>query len=111
MDMQTVNKGDITIIQISGDLDINSHLDFYDYFIPQLKKSVKIIGINFEKVDTIDSSGIGILVRCEGEVKKSDKEMILFGMNDKILKNFKLVRLTNFFNIKTQNEFQKNYTY
>jgi anti-anti-sigma factor len=108
MEIQLDDKGDIKILQIIGSLNINCHLDFYDFFLSQLKEPFKKICIDFEKVDSIDSSGISILVRCEGEAKKRDREMILFGISDNIIENLKNVRLIGFFNIKTREEFQKD---
>ncbi len=107
MNTQSVEKENIIIIGITGSLDINSHTDFYDDFISQLNKPVKKICINFEEVDFIDSSGISILVKCLSEAKNRAKEMILFGIKQEIMNNLEIIRLDNFFNIKTREEIQK----
>jgi anti-sigma B factor antagonist len=109
MEINSIMKGNAAIIQFTGSLDINNQDSFFEYFLSAMNHAKKTIALNFENVDYLDSSGIGMLVKCVGECKRRKLEFIIFGINEKIKQFFKIAKLTNFFPLLSTEEFKKKY--
>jgi anti-sigma B factor antagonist len=86
-------SGAVTVMKFSGDLDLQS--------LPEAKKSladlmdagqVKIL-LDVEKVDYIDSSGLGFLIGSLKRVRELKGEMKLVGLNAYMLGIFRLIHL------------------
>lgn len=86
-------NGAVTVMKFSGDLDLQS--------LPEAKKSladlmdagqVKIL-LDVEKVDYIDSSGLGFLIGSLKRVRELKGEMKLVGLNAYMLGIFRLIHL------------------
>ncbi|HOO76162.1 MAG TPA: STAS domain-containing protein, partial [Tepiditoga sp.] len=60
-------------------------------FIP--KPGIKTIILNFEKMNYIDSAGVGCIISIIKEVKRSNKKLIVTGLNKRIEKIFKMTGL------------------
>ena len=69
-----------------------------------IDNGVKKIIINLEKVNYMDSSGLGILVAILKRLKQEDGIMKLTKMNIGIKKIFEITKLTKFFEIYEDDE-------
>lgn len=109
MEMKLNTLGEVRIIELIGKFDIESTEQFEETFQGELKHKPSAIAINMKKLDYIDSSGIGALIKSLNSIKNNKGVLILFGLKQMILNIFKLAKLDLFFQIMTEENFLKKY--
>lgn len=109
MELKLNQVGKIKIIEISGKYDIESTEEFEKIFNQQLDSKPQIVGIDMTKLDYIDSSGIGSLIKCLNSLKNKNGKMILVGIKPMIMNVFKLAKLDMFFEIISKVDFDTKY--
>jgi anti-sigma B factor antagonist len=67
------------------------------------------LAIDMNKLDYIDSSGIGCLIKSLNSIKNQKGVLILVGLKPMILNVFKLAKLDLFFQIMTNDEFKNKF--
>jgi len=93
-----------------GKFDI-SETEKFDSYLNKiaLTSESKVIGINLQKIEYIDSSGLGCLIKALNAAKNKDKEFCIFGAQPKIQNIFQVARLEKFFSFTTPIEFKSKY--
>jgi anti-anti-sigma factor len=109
MELKLNQVGSIKIIEISGKYDIESTEEFESIFNKQLESKPQIVAIDMTKLDYIDSSGIGSLIKCLNSLKNKNGKMILVGIKPMIMNVFKLAKLDMFFEILSKMDFDTKY--
>ncbi len=90
----------ISIIYIGGDIVLSGTSQLRDFVKPLLDDdSVSDMLMNFEKVSTIDSSGIGMIVQIYKSLSVNQKRLILTNLNEKCYDVFSLTRLNKILTI------------
>ena len=74
-----------------------------------IRENPSRIAVNLENVEAIDSSGLSFLVKIAKSARSDNIELILYGMNESLLRLFNVAGLDSFFTICTKSEFQKYY--
>lgn len=67
----------------------------------ELKNGISSFTFDLTGLNSISSSGLGILISCLKRIKDSKGNLEIININDKILSIFKLTKLDNVFNIKS----------
>jgi anti-sigma B factor antagonist len=104
MDMQrtmgssTRRAGDITIVDLVGQIDLGSSPALRKTLLDSLK-TTKHMAINLAGVSYIDSSGIASLVEVLRAAQDAKKKLVLFGVGGAVLQVLQLTRLTGVFEI------------
>lgn len=98
-------RADILILRLKGDLDdvsvkdlrfrISKYIDDYD---------IKHLVINMEKLDFLDSSGIGFIIGRYHQIKKKNGEVVLCNINSKIEKIIRISGLNKICMIRENEE-------
>ena len=85
--------------------------DFYKEFesIIQMNKDLKVVSFDFYKVNFMDSSGIGSLIRAASYVKNLHSSVTVFNLNKSLYSVFRLSGLDNIIAIYTYEEFIEIY--
>ena len=109
MELKLNKRGSIKLIEIYGKFDIESTEEFEKAYNKQLESKPAIVAIDMSKLDYIDSSGIGSLIKCLNALKNNNGKLVLVGMKPTILNVFKLAKLDMFFQILTSAEFLSKY--
>ncbi|HNI99207.1 MAG TPA: STAS domain-containing protein, partial [Leptospiraceae bacterium] len=99
MELKLNSIGKIKIIEIHGKFDIENTEEFETLFQKQLDSSPAMLAIDMNKLDYIDSSGIGTLIKSLNAIKNKKGELVLVGLKPMILNVFKLAKLDMFFQI------------
>ena len=86
-------------IYLIGSFDATVGKDIRDTFNGLLIDGFKNFAVYMEKVDFIDSSGLGILVGFYKKVKSSQGDLTLFDLSDNVLKLFQLTQLDQVFDL------------
>lgn len=109
MELRIGKLGDVKVIEIQGKFDIESTEEFETLFQKQMESNPSTIAIDMNKLEYIDSSGIGTLIKSLNTIKNNKGNLILVGLNNMILNVFKLAKLDMFFQIMTNEEFKKKF--
>jgi anti-anti-sigma factor len=110
LELKLSKLGSVKIIEIHGKFDIESTEEFETLFQKQMESSPSILAIDMNKLDYIDSSGIGTLIKSLNAIKNKKGTLILIGLNNMILNVFKLAKLDMFFQIMTTDDFKKKFS-
>ena len=101
--METFEKkysnGSLSIIINDDSVGLTNLNDLNAIVNSELNSDCKKIEIDFVNVNSINSSGLGILIACYKKVKSMDKELKLVNLNDKILNVFKITKLDTVFGL------------
>jgi anti-sigma B factor antagonist len=97
LSLETRHEGGQTIIEVGGEIDV--------YTAPKLRdKITELVGngeynlvIDMEKVDFLDSTGLGVLVGGLKKVRAHDGSMRLICNQERLLKIFRITGLAKVF--------------
>lgn len=110
MDISYIDRGEALEVIIRGKLDIDQSENFENSLTEKVNETIQnIVGVNLAKIDYVDSSGLGALIKVLNAAKNNSKSMVLFGANPKIQNVFQLARLEKFFTFMTPVEFKSKY--
>lgn len=106
----TTNEIDnVTIIKFSGDFYLSSIKDVEDIWNQVLEKKPRIVAFDCKKLDFIDSSAIGTMVKFLNIASGSNVSMVFIDLSASLQKLFDTAKLNRVFSITTWKEFKKKY--
>src|SRR6056297_1556363 len=82
-----------------GEIDIMSSEEFKKE-INKIIEEIKDIKINGEKIEYMDSTGLGVLISLLKNTKENDKKIIIKNLKPNIYKLFNITGLTKVFEIE-----------
>jgi anti-sigma B factor antagonist len=98
MELTKRKVGDVTIFDLDGKLTIGKgDVILRDALVDEMEGGTKSVLINLEKVKTIDSSGLGELIRCKVTATSSEAEVKLLHVNIKARKLLTMAQLVGVF--------------
>ncbi|MBM9588935.1 STAS domain-containing protein [Leptospira sp. 201903075] len=109
MELKLNTTGKIKTIEIAGKFDIESTEEFESIFAKLIEPNPSVVSIDMSRLDYIDSSGIGSLIKSLNSLKNKKGKLILVGMKPMIQNVFKLAKLDMFFEIMNAADFQTKY--
>ncbi len=109
IDIETEQKGDITIITIRGEFFLESVERAEKVWNETVAGEPKVVAINCKKIKFIDSSAIGILVKFLNSAMKQKIDLVFYDLNESLYTVFKTAKLENFFTLLTKEEFESKY--
>ncbi|MCT8332838.1 STAS domain-containing protein [Leptospira sp. 85282-16] len=109
MELKLNSTGKIKTIEIAGKFDIESTEEFESIFAKIIEPNPSIVSIDMGRLDYIDSSGIGSLIKSLNSLKNKKGKLILVGMKPMIMNVFKLAKLDMFFEIMSEMDFRTKY--
>jgi anti-sigma B factor antagonist len=103
MAASTRSAGEITIVDLVGQIDLGSSPALRKTLLNSLK-TTNHMAINLGGVSYIDSSGIASLVEVLKEAQNTKKRLVLFGVGGAVFQVLQLTRLTGIFEIAQTEE-------
>ena len=103
MAASTRSAGEITIVDLVGQIDLGSSPALRKTLLNSLK-TTNHMAINLAGVSYIDSSGIASLIEVLREAQDTKKRLVLFGVEGAVLQVLQLTRLTGVFEIAQTEE-------
>jgi len=103
MNASTREQRGITIVDVSGDIDMGTSPALRKTLLEALKKTSRLV-VNLREVRYVDSSGIASLVEVLKEARNKEKRLILFGLNNAVQEVLQLTRLSKIFEIRETEE-------
>tara|TARA_Y100001968_G_C19453652_1_gene770569 strand:- start:12394 stop:12729 length:336 start_codon:yes stop_codon:yes gene_type:complete len=92
-------KGSL-VFNFTGQLDAFSEKQFKNYIEDVLKTNSSSVVFDLNKIDFLDSSGLGALVQIAKTCNEAKRSFRLVG-NARVLQTIKLVRLEDFLNVSS----------
>jgi len=99
MDIQKRLEGNVAVLSLNGRLDLTSASSLKEVSKEVLAGDTKNMILNMDKVDFINSSGLGALVSILKEVRNSQGSMRLTNLAPYVKEIFDITQLTNIFEI------------
>lgn len=99
MELKIRKNGEIYIIDVDGEMDLYNSYKLKELVTKMLEKQVKSFIINLEKVEYIDSSGIGALIFICSTLKKQNLKLFLTSVHGSVKKVIELTKLMGYFPI------------
>jgi len=93
------DKDDIEVVDAEGEIDIYTAPRLRELLIDLVSKNSYQLVINMDKVEFLDSTGLGVLVGGLKRVRAHDGSLDLVCAQERILKIFKITGLTKVFGI------------
>ena len=93
------DKGSIEVVDVEGEVDIYTAQRLRDLLIELVSENRYRIIVNLEKVEFLDSTGLGVLVGGRKRVRAHDGSLDLVCTQERILKIFRITGLTKVFSI------------
>jgi len=110
MELNAIRRKGALEFSPQGKLDVNQAEVFENAFKKTLENAEnKVIGVNLAKIEYIDSSGLGVLIKILNTCKNDGKMLYLFGAPPKIQNIFQVARLEKFFTFITPVEFNSKF--
>lgn len=109
MEIKRLLRPSALVIELTGKLEIGQAQNFETSFAEMAKGHPGIVALDLSKVEYIDSSGIGSLVKSLTVTRNLGGDLVLFGLNATIQQVFTLAKLNTFFRILTREEFNFKY--
>ena len=98
MKIKVRDREDVTILDISGDITIGKgDVELRKEISELIHNEKKKVLLNLRKVDFIDSSGIGEIVRSLTTIQKNDGTLKLLHLEAKVRDLFTITRLITVF--------------
>lgn len=104
MELNSRKLSNITIIDIIGEIDLYNSNNIKDLILKKIENGENKIIINLERVNYIDSSGIGTLISCNSILMKKRGGLVIENVNDSIKKIFKLTQLDAILKVASNEE-------
>lgn len=104
MDLREAKKGDLTLLYVSGEIDIITSPTVRKLCDKLIKDGVKKIILNLEKVTYIDSSGLATLVEMLQRLRGSGGKIKLTNLSTKVRSLFEITKLEKLFEIFSEEQ-------
>jgi anti-sigma B factor antagonist len=92
IETKTQQMGDVTVVEMSGRLHHGNSLMYAENSINRLiDGGTRKLVIGLTGVDYIDSSGLGMLIGCAGQMEQSGGRMRIAGANGRVAQAIAIV--------------------
>jgi anti-sigma B factor antagonist len=99
LDLKVRKQGAHAILEVAGEIDVYTAPKLREKLIELVNEGSYHLVVDLEKVDFLDSTGLGVLVGGLKRVRNHDGSLELVCTQDKILKIFRITGLTKVFPI------------
>ena len=93
------NKDGIEVVDVGGEIDIYTAPRLRELLIDLISKDNYQLVVNMDKVEFVDSTGLGVLVGGLKRVRAHDGSLDLVCTRERILRIFRITGLTKVFDI------------
>jgi anti-sigma B factor antagonist len=97
LDLETSKHGDANVVSLRGEIDVYTAPRLRQALIDLVEGGAKDIVVDMDRVDFLDSTGLGVLVGGLKRVKSNEGEMKLVVTQDRIMKIFDITGLAKVF--------------
>ena len=99
LSLTTRNEGERSVIEVGGEIDVYTAPKLRETLISLVDNGRYHLVVDLEKVDFLDSTGLGVLVGGLKRVRTHDGSLSLVCTSERLLKVFRITGLTKVFDI------------
>jgi anti-sigma B factor antagonist len=99
LDLETSTQGSTSVVTLRGEIDVYTAPRLRQALIDLVSQGATDIVVDMDKVDFLDSTGLGVLVGGLKRVRAHDGSLRLVCTQERILKIFRITGLTKVFPI------------
>ena len=99
LSLTTRNEGERSVIEVGGEIDVYTAPKLRETLISLVDNGRYHVVVDLEKVDFLDSTGLGVLVGGLKRVRTHDGSLSLVCTSERLLKVFRITGLTKVFDI------------
>ena len=99
LSLSTRPEGDKTVVEVGGEIDVYTAPRLREQLVDLVAEGKYHLVVDMEKVDFLDSTGLGVLVGGLKRVRAHDGSLRLVCTQERILKIFRITGLTKVFPI------------
>lgn len=99
LSLETRTEGDRTVIEVGGEVDVYTAPKLREQIIALVEAGHYHLVVDMERVEFLDSTGLGVLVGGLKRVRAHDGSLALVCTQERILKIFRITGLTKVFPI------------
>lgn len=104
MSFTVSHQGDVTIVEIEGQLIVGNRQDLKQKVLDEIEKGARKVLVDFSRTGYIDSSGLGVLVSLAKRIRDAGGELRLASLHDELQTLFELTKLDTLFQISKTRE-------
>lgn len=93
------SEGDVTVVQVDGELVVGNRQALKDGVLERLDDGARKFLLDFRRTGYIDSSGLGVLVSLSKQIREEGGELRICGLDEDLRTLFELTRLDTLFDI------------
>ena len=97
MGFKMSERGDVTLIEIGGQLSVGNRQLLKQQVLEQLEEGGRKFVVDFSNTDYIDSSGLGVLVTLSKKIREKGGEISLSSLSKDLRTLFELTKLDTLF--------------
>jgi anti-sigma B factor antagonist len=99
LSLSTRSEGDRTVVEVGGEIDVYTAPRLREQLVDLVADGKYHLIVDMERVDFLDSTGLGVLVGGLKRVRAHDGSLRLVCTQERILKIFRITGLTKVFPI------------
>lgn len=99
LSLSTRSEGDFEVIEVAGEIDVYTAPRLREVLIDLVGKGRTRLVVDVERVEFLDSTGLGVLVGGLKRVRSNDGSLDVVCTHDRLLKIFRITGLTKVFGI------------
>ena len=99
MAFQVQKSGDVTLVDVDGQLIVGNRQELKQRVLEELEKGERKFVVDFSNTGYIDSSGLGVLVSLSKKIREQGGELRLSSLNEDLRTLFELTKLDTLFRI------------
>lgn len=102
MEYQVRLENGITVVSCAGRMDAASSPQFKEYVKRVIDEGNSRIVVAMDRVEFLDSSGLGALVTCLRKAREKNGDLKVSGLSPEVRSIFEMTGLTRVFDIHTE---------
>ncbi len=99
MEINLKEINEITVVQLSGELDSNTSPEAESAINEKLKSGVKKMIVNFIDLDYISSAGLRVMLATAKKITAKDGELVICGLNEVVQEVFDMSGFSTILNL------------
>ncbi|HYU83616.1 MAG TPA: STAS domain-containing protein [Kribbellaceae bacterium] len=99
LSLTTRTEGERTVVEVGGEIDVYTAPKLREKLIELVNAGEYHLVVDLEKVDFLDSTGLGVLVGGLKRVRTHNGSLSLVCTSERLLKVFRITGLTKVFDI------------
>ncbi|SEI09481.1 anti-sigma B factor antagonist [Halobacillus karajensis] len=101
LSIDVTNNEGVSNVVLTGEVDAFTAPKLKDTLLPLTKEQGHVVEVDFQDVNYMDSTGLGVFISALKSTKEHGATMRLVHMQDRVYRLFKITGLTEIMNIES----------